>query len=116
MVAPGPDAAQLKDIVALALRTPDHGKLAPWRIVTIGDDQRDAFAALLKQAWVAENPGAAGMDLSALDQFAHQAPTVSRQISRSEEHTSELQSLMRISYAVFCLKKKKHNTQHNILT
>src|SRR3546814_6522267 len=35
---------------------------------------------------------------------------------RSEEHTSELQSLMRISYAVFCLKKKKnnHNKQHTI--
>src|SRR3546814_8421787 len=32
--------------------------------------------------------------------------------SRSEEHTSELQSLMRISYAVFCLKKKKHTTTH----
>src|SRR3546814_1295698 len=32
---------------------------------------------------------------------------------RSEEHTSELQSLMRISYAVFCLKKKKHNYIHN---
>src|SRR3546814_9804758 len=32
---------------------------------------------------------------------------------RSEEHTSELQSLMRISYAVFCLKQKKHSTtQH----
>src|SRR3546814_4370604 len=30
---------------------------------------------------------------------------------RSEEHTSELQSLMRISYAVFCLKKKKHTNQ-----
>src|SRR3546814_4899209 len=30
---------------------------------------------------------------------------------RSEEHTSELQSLMRISYAVFCLKKKKTNNQ-----
>src|SRR3546814_10133452 len=29
---------------------------------------------------------------------------------RSEEHTSELQSLMRISYAVFCVKKKKHKT------
>src|SRR3546814_4385242 len=29
--------------------------------------------------------------------------------ARSEEHTSELQSLMRISYAVFCLKKKKHH-------
>src|SRR3546814_8191040 len=34
---------------------------------------------------------------------------------RSEEHTSELQSLMRISYAVFCLKKKKKQyTNHNI--
>src|SRR3546814_9153379 len=32
---------------------------------------------------------------------------------RSEEHTSELQSLMRISYAVFCLKKKKQNTPTN---
>src|SRR3546814_5540485 len=39
---------------------------------------------------------------------------------RSEEHTSELQSLMRISYAVFCLKKKTHkttkrNTRHTII-
>src|SRR3546814_6842273 len=35
-------------------------------------------------------------------------------VLRSEEHTSELQSLMRISYAVFCLKKKKNKT--NIIT
>src|SRR3546814_10199157 len=35
-------------------------------------------------------------------------------ILRSEEHTSELQSLMRISYAVFCLKKKKIPTQHKL--
>ena len=76
MVAPGPDTATLRDIIALALRTPDHGKLAPWRIITVADDQRETFAALLKQAWIAETPGAAGMDLSALDQFAHQAPTL----------------------------------------
>src|SRR3546814_1113958 len=37
-------------------------------------------------------------------------PPAARVVLRSEEHTSELQSLMRISYAVFCLKKKKkHN-------
>src|SRR3546814_3287042 len=35
---------------------------------------------------------------------------------RSEEHTSELQSLMRISYAVFCLKKKKKKTQYHTKT
>src|SRR3546814_991259 len=34
-------------------------------------------------------------------------------VHRSEEHTSELQSLMRISYAVFCLKKKKNNKQQH---
>src|SRR3546814_6000016 len=38
---------------------------------------------------------------------AHQLPDLA---ARSEEHTSELQSLMRISYAVFCLKKQKENT------
>src|SRR3546814_6123823 len=39
--------------------------------------------------------------------------TFAARIKRSEEHTSELQSLMRISYAVFCLKKKKkHITEH----
>src|SRR3546814_8609745 len=44
--------------------------------------------------------------------FATYNPQVARdemfQLGRSEEHTSELQSLMRISYAVFCLKKKKN--------
>src|SRR3546814_5249529 len=35
-------------------------------------------------------------------------PVVDDAVARSEEHTSELQSLMRISYAVFCLKKKKN--------
>src|SRR3546814_2839984 len=37
---------------------------------------------------------------------------IAGEIPRSEEHTSELQSLMRISYAVFCLKKKKSNNSH----
>src|SRR3546814_10044508 len=36
-----------------------------------------------------------------------------RAVARSEEHTSELQSLMRISYAVFCLKKKKRIVRSN---
>src|SRR3546814_7941199 len=43
---------------------------------------------------------------TALDQCAD----TRRHATRSEEHTSELQSLMRISYAVFCLKKKKPQT------
>src|SRR3546814_3621742 len=38
-----------------------------------------------------------------------------RRLSRSEEHTSELQSLMRISYAVFCLKKKKNENKSTLI-
>src|SRR3546814_1392889 len=41
------------------------------------------------------------------------APEGAPERLRSEEHTSELQSLMRISYAVFCLKKKKDQKKHN---
>src|SRR3546814_16073531 len=42
------------------------------------------------------------------------ASSVSNRAMRSEEHTSELQSLMRISYAVFCLKKKKKKKKQSI--
>src|SRR3546814_406953 len=42
---------------------------------------------------------------------AHVGKTTEHRLPRSEEHTSELQSLMRISYAVFCLKKKKKKKQ-----
>src|SRR3546814_5838130 len=45
-------------------------------------------------------------------QSARSACISDTKCDRSEEHTSELQSLMRISYAVFCLKKKKINSQY----
>src|SRR3546814_6673842 len=43
------------------------------------------------------------------------AKRAKKDADRSEEHTSELQSLMRISYAVFCLKKKKQTQNNNTL-
>src|SRR3546814_6343512 len=59
-----------------------------------------------------ERAGARGSAVSAVKPFPGRTKK-GRQIAgpRSEEHTSELQSLMRISYAVFCLKKKKK--KHN---
>src|SRR3546814_1871391 len=51
--------------------------------------------------------------LSAAEDFVSRLKIACKPLDdRSEEHTSELQSLMRISYAVFCLKKKKTNKQH----
>lgn len=76
LAAPGPDAAQLRRILAAAMRVPDHGKLAPWRFVVIPDDRRDAFAALLRDRYAAAKPDAGRLELDAMDQFAHQAPAL----------------------------------------
>src|SRR3546814_4231611 len=61
-----------------------------------------------RQTCRGSGPARRGVRLSGVQQL------VARLSARSEEHTSELQSLMRISYAVFCLKKK--NYQHNTKT
>jgi len=76
MVAPGPDEAQLRRILAAASRVPDHGKLAPWRFVVVGPDRRDALSALLTSAYRAEKPEAGRLEIEAMDQFARQAPTL----------------------------------------
>jgi len=73
---PGPSEAELAAILALAARTPDHGKLAPWRFVTVAADRREALATLLADALSAEKPEASALDLAAARQFAHQAPAL----------------------------------------
>src|SRR3546814_5061011 len=62
-----------------------------------------AQQSLIDQAYVNWKDAEPEQALAAIDRFQQQYPNH----PRSEEHTSELQSLMRISYAVFCLKKKK---------
>jgi nitroreductase len=76
LVAPGPDAGQLRQILEIAARTPDHGKLAPWRFVVVPEDRRDALARFITGAYRAERPQAARLEIEALEQFAAQAPTL----------------------------------------
>lgn len=74
MVAPGPDEAQLNRILQTAMRTPDHGKLFPWRFVVIRD--RQAFAELLASAFTSANPDARASQTEAAVAPAHMAPTL----------------------------------------
>jgi nitroreductase len=76
MIAPGPDDAQLRRILGIAARTPDHGKLAPWRFVTIASEQRDALAARLREIYVREKPEAGQTEIKAIEAFAREAPTM----------------------------------------
>src|SRR3546814_6197556 len=59
-------------------------------------------------------PGDPRLTILAGTRHSPARPDRSCSVPRSEEHTSELQSLMRISYAVFCLKKKKKKTHTTI--
>src|SRR3546814_2634939 len=90
----------------------DSGEAARYRIV--GPDETDAA-----RGWISiDSPLARAMLKKRVDdEFEAQLPGGARRffitgVDRSEEHTSELQSLMRISYAVFCLKKKTR--QHTL--
>lgn len=74
MITPGPDAATLDAILQTAMRTPDHGKLFPWRFVYITD--RDAFANLLEHAFIAANPDARIAQIEAAVSPAKMAPTL----------------------------------------
>jgi nitroreductase len=73
LVGPGPSGPELEEMLKIAARVPDHGKLSPWRFVVVGDDQRDAFALLLRRALAEEDECAPPARHEKADQFAHHA-------------------------------------------
>ena len=72
MVAPGPSEDELRQILNIGMRVPDHGKLAPWRFVVVDKDQRDHLAVLLHKALQAEDECAGPAHHEKEDQFAQQ--------------------------------------------
>ena len=72
MVGPGPSEDELRQILEVAMRVPDHGKLAPWRFVIVGKEQREHFALLLRRALQEEDPCAGPAHHEKADQFARQ--------------------------------------------
>ena len=76
MSGPGPTREELEQILAIATRTPDHGKLCPWRFVVVEDDQREAFADVLHRALSEEVPDATSAHHNKEDQFARYGGTL----------------------------------------
>ena len=112
LAGPGPSDAQLQEMCAIACRTPDHGKLAPWRFVIVGAGQRDAFAEVLRAAYLAERPEAKRLELESIEQFAHQAaalvvalssPRTDSQIPLWEQELSAGAACMNLLHAAHAL-------------
>ncbi len=72
MIGPGPTAEEMDRILTIAARTPDHGKLFPWRFVTVAAEQRDALALLFRQALAEEDPHAPPLKHDKAEEFARQ--------------------------------------------
>src|SRR3546814_5833082 len=87
----------------------NNPRSAPTLDATLAQLDAIGLFAALNQMGLPVTPDTFMFDIAFID-----PPAVLNKGVRSEEHTSELQSLMRISYAVFCLKKKKiqMNTKH----
>jgi nitroreductase len=73
LLGPGPTPQELERILTIAARVPDHGKLHPWRFVTVGGDQRDRLGEIFAQALAEEDESALIAKREAADQFAHYA-------------------------------------------
>jgi len=76
LAAPGPTEGELDRILTIALRSPDHGKLAPWRFVLVAPNQRQQLADLLDRALPEHDPEATAAHHQKALEFAHQAPVM----------------------------------------
>ena len=78
--APGPDAAQLQQMVDAAACAPDHRGLRPWRLIRIADHQRgalaDLFEACLRDRAADDDPPVSDLDVAKSREKAHRAPVL----------------------------------------
>ncbi|WHZ18477.1 MAG: hypothetical protein OJF55_000626 [Rhodanobacteraceae bacterium] len=83
---PGPTPEQLREIVATAIRVPDHGKLAPWRLIAFTGDAGARYGEALAALHVRVDPGVPEAKLAKdRERFAH-SPVVLAVVARIDEH------------------------------
>lgn len=74
--APGPSVQELGQILASAVRAPDHGRLRPWHFIVIGEAQRAAFGALMADVLRRRDPSASDEALQRERDKAFRAPVI----------------------------------------
>lgn len=86
MGEPGPTPDQLRTILEIAVRVPDHGKLTPWRLVLFEGEARRKFGEVIKARWQALNPGHGADTLAFQAGLFLRAPTVIVVVSKAGPH------------------------------
>lgn len=83
---PGPNAAELEQLLTMGTRVPDHGKIAPWRLVVIEGEARVAVGAKLAEIYGRNNPGSDEASLEIERQRFLPAPLTIVVISSPKDH------------------------------
>lgn len=86
MTGPGPTDAELRDILSLAVRVPDHGKLAPWRFITFTGEARARAGEKFAARWKELHPEHGEESLAFMRGFLTRAPVVVAVVSKAAQH------------------------------
>ena len=86
LASPGPTADELRQLLTIAARVPDHGKLAPWRFIVFEGEGQVRAGDLIAHTFAADNPDADEKRLSVERRRLSQAPLVVAVVSRAAPH------------------------------
>ena len=86
LAPPGPTAPELEQMLTIATRVPDHGKLAPWRFIVFEGDGRDRAGAIIAEAYARAHREADAERLGTERRRLSQAPLVVGVVSRAGPH------------------------------
>jgi nitroreductase len=86
MSEPGPSPQQVNEILTIAVRVPDHGKLAPWRFILFEGDTRRKFGEELARRWDELHPATSEETLNYWRSYFLRAPAVIALVSRAAPH------------------------------
>lgn len=104
MGAPAPTQEQIDQILTIAARVPDHGKLAPWRFIVFAGEARQRAGEHLKEAWLAEEPQAMPAKLDLESGRFLRAPLVVAVVSSLKEgKTPEWEQILSAGASCFNL-------------
>lgn len=86
LAAPGPNEAQIAELLTVAARVPDHGKLVPWRFIVFSGAGQEAAAEIVAAAFAARHPDADAEKVAFERARLTSAPLVVAVVSRAREH------------------------------
>lgn len=103
LAAPGPEGAQLDELLTIASRVPDHGKLVPWRFIVFSGAAREAAADVVAQAFRNRNPEASEEQVGFERKRLLHAPVIVAVVSRAAPHVKIPQWEQELTAGAVCM-------------